>query len=168
MKKIYSIICLAIFCLSIGAVSAFAGWHDLTQTQRNQAIIDEAQSWTTGDDGGQCKEWVRTVVLNASGNLVNIPSNDGYCEWGYDAYVKERNVDIMSVTAGDLVQMTLSSAYGSGPHTLVVLWRGLSGILVRESDWCNPATCETVHESRFVTYSTFDAMVTCYTIYYIE
>lgn len=162
MKKIYSVVSLALFCLLLTS-SAYAGWHDLTQTQRNQAIVSEASSWTTGDDGVNCKEWVRTVVKNASDDAVNIPSSISYCEWGSHTYVQERNVDISSAWSGDLLQMELTST--NGPHSAVIISKQLSGLIIRE---CNLNLDGDVNDARYISYDDFDNMVNCYTIYYVE
>ncbi|MEA3463661.1 MAG: hypothetical protein U9R14_01105 [Patescibacteria group bacterium] len=143
--------------------AAYAGWHDLTQSQRNQAIVDEAESWTTGDYGSTCKEWARTVVKNASDDVVNISSNSGNCEWGYHADIEEKNVDISSSWSGDLIQMQLTST--SGPHTAVILSKHLYGLIIRESNWNLDYK---VNSARYITYDDFDDMVDCYTIYYIR
>jgi hypothetical protein len=49
--------------LFAGVGSAFAGWHDLTQPERNQAIVDEANSYNNGDYGDTCKRWVQLYVV---------------------------------------------------------------------------------------------------------
>jgi hypothetical protein len=76
MKKSLLLMVIAVFVFSFSS-AAYAGWHDFTQSQRNQAIVNEAESWTTGEYGNTCKEWIRTVVKNASNYAVNIPSNSG-------------------------------------------------------------------------------------------
>ncbi len=123
--------------------TAFAGWHDLTQAQRNQAIINEANSYSNGSYGGQCKVWVQNVVYDASGSSVWLPTNADNCSWNYSPYAVARCGLLDWVSAGEIIQMQLSSAYGSGPHTLIVTSNNGSQITVKESNWCS-GNCETV------------------------
>ena len=149
------------------ASPASAGWHDLTQAQRNQAIVDEANSWSNGSDGGQCKEWVQShVVWDASEQAVWLPTNDDYCSWNYHPYVVGMSTIIDWVNPGEIIQMKLSSTYGGGPHTLIVTANdGEDEVTVKESNWC-ANDCEEVG-SRTLTYQQFYDMVDCYSVYYI-
>jgi hypothetical protein len=165
MKKSLLFVCLIVACLALNSL-AYAGWHDLTQAQRNQAIVDEANSWNNGDDGGQCKVWVQSVVYDASDDTVWLPTNNGYCSWNSHTYVVGRSQDIVYVLPGEIVQMQLSSAYGSGPHTFIVVSKGLYGITVKESNWCAD-DCEEVG-TRYITFINFNNQADCYTLHYIE
>lgn len=142
-----------------------AGWHDLTQAQRNQAIVNEANSYNNGDYGGQCKVWVQNVVSDASSGSVWPPTNADNCSWNYSPYVVGRSALLDWVAAGEIIQMQLSSSYGSGPHTLIVISNNGSQITVKESNWCF-GDCEEVG-SRALTYQQFYNMVDCYSVYYI-
>jgi hypothetical protein len=52
-----------------------AWWDDQSQETRNQAIITRARQDLGRYTRKSCKEWVRTVVLSASRQLITIPSN---------------------------------------------------------------------------------------------
>lgn len=147
---------------------AFAvGWHDLTQAQRNQAIVNEANSWSNGSSGGQCKAWIQSyVVWEASGREVLIPTNNGSCSWNESPNAIGRSALIDWVNPGEIIQMKLSSAYGGGPHTLIVTSNNGSSVTVKESNWC-AGNCEQVG-SRTLTYQQFYDMVDCYSVYFIQ
>jgi len=49
-KIFFPIVATMFLVLFVSVGSAFAGWHDLTQAQRNQAIVNEALNYD--DDGG--------------------------------------------------------------------------------------------------------------------
>lgn len=152
-----------IFAINVGV--ATAGWHEWSQAARNQAIVNEANSYDDGDDGGQCKVWVQNVVYDASSGSVWPPTNADNCSWNYSPYVVGRSALLGSVAAGEIIQMQLSSSYGSGPHTLIVTGNNGSQITVKESNWCS-GNCEEVG-SRTLTYQQFYNMVDCYSVYYI-
>ena len=59
---------------AVAHANFFAPWSNLTQQQRNQAIIDRAYQNNNMYVGQNCKEWVRTVVYAASGNHVTVPA----------------------------------------------------------------------------------------------
>jgi hypothetical protein len=77
--------------------------------------------------------------------------------------VGKRNVDISSSWMGNLVQMQLTST--GGPHTAVVLWKSLYGLVIRESNWNLDYQ---VNSARYLTFDEFNDMVDCYSIYYIK
>jgi len=147
----------------LGSTSqALTGWHDLSQSARNQAIVDETAYWDDGDWGDQCKVWVQTIVNDASGISGLIPTNNGTCYWNYGSYVVGRSAYIHTALPGEIIQMTLN---GGGPHTAIVIANGPSSITFRESNWCS-GNCELVG-TRTVSHSTFYSQVSCYTIYYV-
>ena len=150
MKKSMSVCTLFLFAALFMAVNtnqAYAGWHEWSQSIRNQAIVDETANYNEGDDGGECKVWVQNVVNDASGSWL-IPTNSGNdCYWSYGAYVSPRSGYIEDVVPGEIVQMELSSG---GPHTAIVLGISPYGVTFIENNWCKP--CHEIH----VRYVNFD------------
>ena len=66
--------------------TAHAGWHDWSQSSRNDAIVDEDE-W-----GDQCKIWVQQYVVTGASGLWLIPSNSSnVCYWNYGAHVVGRS-----------------------------------------------------------------------------
>jgi hypothetical protein len=64
--------------LNIAAAPGASNWHNLSDSQRNQFILDEARKWITNplSWGGQCKWWLQNKVVNvASGGAVYLPQN---------------------------------------------------------------------------------------------
>lgn len=162
-----AIIAFVLFFACAMESQAQTPWAAMTQAQRNQAIVAEANSWTTGSHGGQCKVWVQNVVWAASGSTVWLPLNADNCSWNYSGHVVGRCGLIDGVSPGEIIQMQLSSAYGSGPHTLIVTANNGSSITIRESNWCK-LNCELVGPPRTLTYQEFYNMVGCYSIYYVQ
>jgi len=156
---------LAVFAavaISFTSSTAFAGWHEWSQTDRNNAIVDEVAYWDTGDYGGQCKAWVQTdIVPDASGLSGLIPTNSSnVCYWNSGSYVQGRSQSISSALPGEIVQMDLG---GNSPHTVIVLGVGGGYVYIAESNW-SPAYQEKVG-FRLLTFAQFEAMADCYTIY---
>jgi hypothetical protein len=142
------------------STSAMAGWHDWSQMERNQAIVDETANWDDGDDGGQCKIWVQEIVYDASGSgLIPLNSNDA-CEWQYGAYVIGRSGYIEYASPGEIIQMDLGD---NSPHTAIVIANSSYGVIFRESNW----NLDEEVGTRYVSYSTFYNQVECFTIYYV-
>ena len=149
-----------------GVQASAQSWASLTQAQRNQAIVNEANSWSDGTQGGQCKVWVQNVVWAASGATVWLPTNADNCTWNYSVHVVGRCALLGSVSAGEIIQMQLSSVNGGGPHTFIITANNGSSITVKESNWCS-GNCEKV-DTRTLTYQQFYDMVGCYSVYYVQ
>ena len=165
-KSLAFIVLLVIITLFIGTNSSFAGWHEWSQSSRNQAIVNEANSWSDGSYGGQCKVWIQgSVVWEASNYSVWLPTNYDYCSWNYHPYVVGRSAMLNYVQPGEIIQMKLKSANGGGPHTIVITANNGSSITFKESNWCSN-NCGLVGH-RTLTYSQFYNMVDCYSIYYV-
>ena len=116
-----------------GTVSALAtGWHQMTQAQRNLTIISAAISWTSGElytGVGECKGWVQTIVLNASGGLVSLPATQVSpyeYEWatgGSGILYPTSQVPISNAVPGCIVQMYYRNRDGItiNPHTMIII-----------------------------------------------
>ena len=105
------------------------------------------------------------VVWDASSSTVWLPTNLNYCQWNSSSDVVGRSALLNWVVPGEIIQMQLSSAYGGGPHTIVVTANNGSQITFKESNWC-PNNCEKVG-SRTLTYQQFYDMVDCFSVYYV-
>lgn len=171
MKKfgftLSAVMAIWVMTLTIGAAKATAGWHDWTQQQRNQAIVNRAYDDNNAWVGESCKEWVRTVVYDASSGAVTIPSThpDLYY-WYSHAYVVGRSGLIQYAQPGEIVQMKLTSGY---PHTAIVVSVSAYGVTFIESNWDATPEDETdayVH-TRYVTFADFYNQVDNYSIMYI-
>ena len=62
-----------VLCVVGVAAAGPAAWHDLPQWSRNTAIYLAAYGDLNKYVGWNCKDWVRQVVLRASGGQVTIP-----------------------------------------------------------------------------------------------
>ncbi len=141
-------------------------WHDLTQTQRNQAILTRAYQNNGQFVNRNCKQWASDVVASASGNCTTLPitatdPNDWY--WNAGQYVSGRSALISTAVPGEIIQMRLIP---SGPHTAIVYSINSTQVTFIESNWCKPATCNTVN-LRTLSFTTFYGQVSNYTIYKI-
>ena len=145
-----------------------AGWHSSSQAYRNSLILN----WAWNDYGQtfapNCKEWVRRVVKNASGGIVNIPStNSDNCTWAWSQDVWGYNMSraIQYAQPGEIVQMRLR--YDPWLHTAIV-----SSMM---SDRVGFIECNVVPKNggkvgyRELLFSDFysGANITCYSIYTI-
>lgn len=124
---------------TLSVLSLAPDWVSMTQTQRNSLIITTAKKYnnTIYTGQGQCKGWVQTVVLNASGGLVQLPANQtspagNEYKWvtsgsGTPQYILYPNscVPIQYAQPGCIVQMyfkTLSTTPPHvDPHTMIIL-----------------------------------------------
>ncbi len=147
-------------------------WHNLlTQQGRNAAIVNAALSYPdgykfTGD--GECKGWVKTVVLAASGNVVSIPPNANDSTWQASPNVGQ---DYPAFPAsGEIIQMHWNTTL----HTMIVLSSGPAGMNVIDCNWYkvdprNPqksaVNCVFRHS---ITWTEFRAKATAYSVYYIK
>lgn len=143
---------------------AVAGWHEWSQIERNQAIVDRASQDNNSYVGQNCKEWARTVVYSASGGAVTIPSThpDLYY-WYPDNNVVGRSGLIQYAQPGEIIQMKLKSGI---EHTAIVLAVSPSGITFIESNWYSQNWPNYVF-TRYVTFTDFYNQVSAYSIYYI-
>ena len=125
---------IAALCFTLlTAGKSYAGWHDTTQADRNQRIVNQAQH-DLGLVGGACKIWAYDVVRVAS-NLaggpavpVFLPATDnnsnGYA-WlndgtGYE--VSSGALAPSSMVPGMIIQMRIHTASNTyAPHTTIVL-----------------------------------------------
>ncbi len=155
-----------------------AWWRGLSQTARNQAILERAWQDNGRNVGLNCKQWVTKVVLEASKAVVNLPRTlpDGN-GWYFDTspYTVSMSANIRNSQPGWIVQTNWKTASGgTTPHTLIVAGRGPTGVYVIESNWCSSANCNTVN-TRFVPFTAFEGStnpyrapdVLRYTCYYV-
>lgn len=113
-------------------VSALAiGWHQLTQAQRNSAIITRAYQDNGVYTGLSCKVWMQNVVSSASGGATTLPTNRAYpyeCLWTTgQSYIYYMNqfppVPIANAQVGWIVQMYFKNL-NTGvvvPHTMLIV-----------------------------------------------
>lgn len=104
-------------------------WNSLTQTQKDDKIINRAYA-DLGGYGGQCKVWVKNVVYSASGTWVSVPatqpSPNDYL-WYPIRNIVKRNLTIRNVDRGDMIQMKFLGS--GGPHTAIIVSRNSTGIV---------------------------------------
>lgn len=144
------------------ATQAVSGWHSLSQTARNQAIVNETMNWYEGQWGDTCKKWVQLYVVPNTSSLSGlIPLNgSNACYWQPGSYVVGRSGYIGSAMPGEIIQMDLG---GNNPHTAVVIANGSTSVTFKESNW----NLDNKVRTRTVSHSTFYTQVSCFTIYYV-
>lgn len=149
------VLCLAFVTAASAAVTT--GWHNLSQTQRNRLILARANQDLGRNTGLQCKEWVRQVVKDASGNEVVIPStrSNNY-EWNGHRYVASysRTCPPRGIAPGHIIQMvwTNQSNGVTNPHTAIILSSTSSGMTWIDCNWLRDERVR-IHE---VTYEQFE------------
>ena len=136
-------------------------WAGLTAAQRGQLIVGKARSYVGNTSFAQrcnCKEAVRRWVLEASRNVVYIPStlSNNY-EWasspvvrmvtnGRTARMGNGPVTLGYIISGDMIQMSLPGS--PWLHTLIVEGVTSSGLIVVEANY---RSC-TVTSGRTITF----------------
>ncbi len=163
-------------------VSALStGWHQLTQLQRNAAIVAAVtNNWYNGQlytGLGQCKGWVQTVVSQASSGLACLPANQvppaypvgneykwstsdtcyQYVNW----LTQNACIPIEYSQPGWIVQMyfkTLSTGHVD-PHTMIIMRVDGTGIYISD---CNRSVANAVAINYYMLFTYFYAHVSDY------
>mgnify|MGYP001591753260 CR=1 FL=1 len=171
MKKLsfFASIVLMLVSLVVVSTNSYANgtnwWHNLSQSQRNSAILTRALQDNNTYVGLNCKNWARKVVQDASSGHVIIPAtapdvNGWY--WASDSYGHSvgRSGMIEYAQPGEIVQMN----WGVGnPHTAIVYSINSSGVYFIESNWQDKAGEGPNHvDIRFVSFSNFYSHVGSY------
>lgn len=110
-------------------------WRGMSQALRNWAIFWRANQdlsvSSPSHQGFNCKEWVRKVVLDATHNVVTVPSTkDNNYQWNSSPNVEVR-ANIYSVGPGDIIQMNRKT----GPHTAIVYSIDGTTVTWIDSNW---------------------------------
>lgn len=119
----------------VASATGVNSWHRLTQTDRNQRIINTAYQ-DLGRRRGQCKTWIQEVVLRASQVHVPLPLNatsPNNWYWESDPYNHAigMSMRLENVPVGNIIQMRLQNGT---PHTAIVAGRTRDGVTFLESN----------------------------------
>ncbi len=137
-------------------------WHQLSQIQRNQAIVNTGAQ-QIGAQGGQCKPWVQSVVSNASSGSVLLPATqpppNDYM-WYSNQYVVGLNTPPENVQFGWILQM---KQFNGTPHTAIVAGISSYGITLLDSNWVAYEKVGT----HFMTFQQFRNAFQYWSAYYI-
>ena len=159
-------------------VQATSYWHNLVDSERNQLILDEAQS-QVGCYGGQCKAWVQNVVWDASWDTVWLPLNyynpgDTYhlARWSpenSDVSVVLRSTSLISNYAGwfkpgQIIQMRHHAGASNTPHTMIIKLAMPWGFMVIDSNWDGTGYVS----EHWISASWLDSYVDAWTVYQIK
>lgn len=150
-------------------------WHTMSQSQRNSAIVNRAIQNVNQWSGISCKEWVRKVVYEASGNHVIVPPNSpapyDYM-WQSDptCQVVGMSMLIENVIPGYIIQMRLTSGW---PHTAIVTAKTSTTVTFTEGNWdSTPADYTDAYvRTRTITFAQFYSQVqggSSYSVYFIQ
>lgn len=164
MKRLFVVAVMILGLLSVGMASAntaMAGWHDLTQDQRNQAIVNRAFN-DLYTYQGSCKVWAQNVVWSASSNAVWLPTtiDPPGCFWNYSSYVISVSTNIRYVLPGQILQMHLKSG---NIHTAIVSGVYSNGVVFIESNWFGDGYVNL----RYVSFTDFENQVGCFSVNYV-
>lgn len=112
-------------------------WSGLSQVQRNQLIVSRGAQQLGQVSGQTCKEWVRTVVSDASAGAVLLPPTrpNGW-QWYGNVHVRlvAQNACPANLQSGHIVQMRLRSGL---PHTAIIHSCGSWGMTWLDANWVN-------------------------------
>lgn len=146
-----------------------AWWRNLTQSQRNAAIVSRGYADNGKYVGLNCKEWARKVVYDASKTVVWLPStlpdaNGWYFAPSSYLYGCLSVYCISAVKPGYIVQMQWRQQSGAiTPHTMIVTGVTSTGFSVIESNWIASNTVGT----RSITFNDFYKNVVKASMYYV-
>lgn len=142
-------------------------WASLSQAQRNAAVISRGLAQLGQVTGQSCKEWVRTVVRDASDGAVIVPATrpNGW-QWYGSPHVRlvAQNVCPASLQPGHIVQLVRPSGL---PHTAIVHSFGPWGMRWLDANWVNynsPVGTVALH---VVTWPQFYSLAASYSLYEI-
>ena len=165
-------------CLAMVAVEPQASWghgtgdwHGLSSRQKGMRIVSAALA-RNGRTGGQCKEWVRTVISAVTARHVEVPPNSAVvtATWIEErsGHIRSLGASIASSRPGDIVQMIIRDRDGNSiGHTAIVGSNDGSQLLWLESNYGND---EKVTTGRSQSISSFERSVVRgqYTVYRIS
>ena len=146
-------------------------WHDMSQSERNDAILDRADDDLSDEVGESCKEWVRTVIEDASnGHVIIPPNNNSGDSWELDEHVFGFCTSILNAKPGEIVQMRWKDnpdvPEDFNIHTAIVYSVSGSGVRFIESNYDTtpgPEGPEYVTK-RYVSEDDFNKQVKSFTI----
>jgi|GEM_PF-3639212 hypothetical protein len=127
--------------------AAMKAWEALTQTARDDKIINLANSQIGGTDAGQCKGWVQHVVKAASNQAIDIPATNPTDQryWYTDPCmpVYGRSTMIENVGRADILQMYYNvrlkdGSFAVGPHTAFVLSKNATSMTWLDCNFVGP------------------------------
>lgn len=162
--KISSFFLGAVMLLFGAVLPVEAQWHNWSQGQRNNAIVNRALSQNGNYTGLECKHWVQTVVANASSGAVWLPQNQpNLYQWysSTDVSAVPYSPAIYSAASGSIIQMK----WNGTPHTAIVYSTSGSGMWWIDCNW-NGDRRVTMH---FVSYNQFAAACgNSHSVYYVR
>lgn len=185
-KFLFATLCI----LFLATGNSYAGWHELTQAERDQRILIQArldEGMYLGSVDGQCKIWVAEIVRRAAalegtdltlgGTQQSIPLNQA----SPMEYLWEVRSDVSGVTALSLTSLTpgqiiqlrvwykLDHSTGIGPHTLIVTSNDTANqvLNVIESNW-SVAYTVAQRSISYTTFNTYLASSGSYTVYWTK
>jgi hypothetical protein len=163
-KKTFSVsgLTLAALLLLCSFVPAMAqSWNSLTQTQRNDEIVN-AGTPDIGKYGGECKTWVQNLVYATSKYQVWLPSTEpNNYMWQYSNNVVGVNMPIQYVQVGWILQLKLKST--GGPHTAIVFAVQSGGVWLLDSNW----DLDGIVRLHYMTFATFNNTFSAFSAYFV-
>ena len=143
-------------------------WHSLSQSQKDDEIMNTAFADYGLYVGIQCKPWVQRVVNTATSGHVTVPlTQSNQYQWYDDqsGHIVGRSTLIENVQRADIIQMYLYINGGWTPHTAIVVYKDSSGMMWIDSNWVATNTVGT----HYVTYSQFYSWASNrYTVYHVQ
>lgn len=108
-------------------------WPTWTQGYRNSVLLSVGYQ-DIGTSGGQCKEWVRTLISRVTDSKVVVPSTmpNNYMWYSDPAgHIIGQSVAIENVQPGQVVQMS----WTGNLHTFFLAGKSSTGMYWLDSNW---------------------------------
>jgi hypothetical protein len=150
--------------------AAMKVWEALTQTVRDDKIINLGNSEIGGTNSGQCKGWVTHIVKVASNQAIDIPSTCPDQRYWYTnpcMPVYGRSTMIENVGRADILQMYYNvrhadGTFSVGPHTAIVLSKNSTEMVWIDCNFVGPGANRV--GTHAVTYADFKLFTTPTTV----
>lgn len=148
-------------------------WHDLTQSARNKIIVNTAAEDLNINVQKSCKEWVRSVIYEATGGHFSIPpTSSALYTWQDDptGQAVGMSIPIKNVVPGQIIQMLLKSGW---EHTAIVYKKTSTTVTLIESNFDSTPSnnYDAVVRTRTLSFSQFYATLKnsgAYSVYFIQ
>ena len=129
-------------------------WRGLGQLDRDEKILARAFRQNGQNVGVQCKEWARTVIVDASQGGADIPATANNWSWKPDPYARLMPKDIKNAQPAWVIQMETSSG---GPHTAFIVRQVRGGVDLIDSNYVAPLKVgvHTLTYDKFKAYSVY-------------
>lgn len=142
-----------------GLALAVNQWNSLDQSGKDLTIFSVALA-SIGKLSPNCKDAARTIVLTASGGVVNLPpTNKDDKSWAPSSNIVNKNIsNISNVSPLDIIQMFYyapTSPKVWEPHTAIVVSKNATTMTWIDGNFVSPGTIVGKHDVTFAQFNSY-------------